>query len=149
MLPIDEFYRVVEPADVHPRKSTLELGECRRVARQSIQTDKRHAPHIAREPSRPDRKHAVGLDEALDEIVKGGPDRERCTSRWRHIPIHNDYSARGQSGCEIGTQRTCRTMTHHNWFMAAGDVLQKLRSPCTPGRRRMVIGQYIRDLDMT
>jgi hypothetical protein len=39
-------------------------------------------------------------------------------------------------------------MTHHNRFMAAGHVLQKVRGPCSPGRRRMV-GQYIRHLDMT
>src|SRR5258705_7529969 len=149
MVPIGEFYRVVEPADMHPWKSTLEPGECHRVARQNIQTDKRHTLHIARKPSRPDRKHAVGFDEALDEVVKRGPDREGCALRWRHFPIHNDYSPRGQPGRKIGRQHTRRTMAHHNWFMAAGDMLQKLRVPCAPGRRRTVMGQYIRHLNMT
>ena len=149
MLPIGEFCRVVEPADVHPWKSTFEPGECRRVARQNIQTDKRHTPHIARKPSGPDRKHAVGFDKALDEVVKGGPDRDGCAARRRHVPIHNDYSACGQFGRKIGNQRTRRTMTHHNRFMAAGHVLQKVRGPCAPGRRRMVMGQYVRHLDMT
>src|SRR5215204_5660511 len=110
MVPIGEFYRVVEPVDVHPWKPAFELGECRSVARQNIQTDKRPTPHIARKPSRPDRKHAVGFDEALDEVVKGGPDREGCALRWRHVSIHNDYSARGQPGRKIGNQRTRRTM---------------------------------------
>ena len=149
MLPIGKFDRVVEPADVHPRKSAFEPGQCHRVARQNIQTDKRHPPHIARKPSGPDRKHAVGFDKALDEVVKGGPDRDGCAARRRHVPIHNDYSACGQFGRKIGNQRTCRTMTHHNRFMAAGHVLQKVRGPCAPGRRRMVMGQYVRHLDMT
>jgi hypothetical protein len=149
MVPIGEFDRVVEPADVHPWKPAFEPGERHRVARQNIQTDKRHTPHIARKPSRPDRKHAVGFGEALDEVVKGRPDREGCASRWRHVPIHNDYSARGQPGRKFGNQRARRTMTHHNWFMAAGDVLQKVRVPCAPGRRRMMMGQDVRHLDMT
>ena len=149
MVPVGELYRVVEPTDMHPRKFTFEPGECHRVARQNIQTDKRHTPPIARKPFRPDRKHAVGFDEALDEFVKGGPDREGCASRWRHVPIHNDYSPRGQLGREIGNQRTRRTMTHRNWFIAAGHVLQKLGGPCAPGRRRTVMGQYVRHLDMT
>jgi len=149
MLPIGEFDRFVEPADVHPRKSTFEPGKCRRVPRQSIQSNKRHAPHIARKPSRPDRKHAVRFREALDEVAKGGPDRERCTSRWRHVPIHHDDSARGQLGRKIGNQRTRRTMTHHDRFTTAGHMLQKSSGPSAPGRRRRVMGQYVRHLDMT
>ena len=149
MIPIGEFYRIVEPADVHPWKSAFEPGECRSIPRQHIQTDKRQTPHIARKPFRPDRKHAVGFDEALDEVVKGRPDWERCAARWRHVPIHNDYSARRQPGREIGNQRTRRTMTHHNCFMAAGHVLKELSVPCASGRRRRMMGQDVRHLDIT
>ena len=148
MVPTGEFDRVVEPADVHPWKPAFEPGECRRIPRQNIQTDKRQTPHIARKPFRPDRKHAVGLGEALDEVVKGGPDRECRASRRRHIPIHNDDSLRGQLGRKIGNQRTRRTMTHNNGFMAAGHVLKESRVPCAPGRRRMMMGQDVGHLDM-
>jgi hypothetical protein len=99
---------------MHPRQSTFEPGECHRVARRDIHTDKRHALRIAGKPSRPDRKHAVRFGEAPDEVVKGGPDREGRALRWRHFPIDKDYSARGQPGREIGGQHTRRTMADHN-----------------------------------
>jgi hypothetical protein len=93
MVPAGEFDRVVEPVDMHPRQFIFESGECRRVPRQDIQTDKRHALRIARKPSRPDRKHAVRFGKALDEVVKGGPDREGRAVRGWHFTIHDDDGA--------------------------------------------------------
>src|SRR5882762_6680898 len=76
MVPAVEFYRVVEPSDMHSWKSAFEPGECRGVARQNIQTDKRHTLRVTRKPFGPDRKRSVGFDEALDEVEQGRPDWE-------------------------------------------------------------------------
>src|SRR6184192_4784876 len=114
MVPVGEFYCVVEPTDMHSWKFTFERGECHGVARQNIQTDKRPASQVARKPSRPDRKHSVGFDEALDEVEKGWPHREGRALRRGHVSIHNDYAPYGQPGRQIGNQRTRRTMTDKN-----------------------------------
>ena len=147
-LPIGEFYRLVEPADVHSRQSNFEPGECRGVTGQNIDADERRAPRIVRKPFRPDRKHAVGPGEAFDEIVKGRPDRKRCALRRRHVAIHDDDCPRGQPGRQIGNQRARRTMTHHDRFRAVGHMLQKSGIPRAPGGRRRVMGQYVRHLDV-
>lgn len=149
MVPAGEFDGLVEPADRHPWQSTFEPGECRRVARQDIQTDTRHTLRIARKPSRPDRKHAVRSGEALDEVVKSGPDREGRALRRRHLPVHDDDCTRSKPSREIGGQHTRRTVTDYDGLVVANDVLQKVRGPGAPGRRLTVIGQYVRNLDAT
>jgi hypothetical protein len=39
-------------------------------------------------------------------------------------------------------------MTHHDRFTTVGHMLQKSSGPRAPGRRRPVMGQYVRHLDM-
>ena len=95
MILVGEFYRVVEPIDMHSWKFTFELGECHGVACQNIQTDKRHTSRITPKPSRPNWEHSVGFDEALDEVEQGWPDREGRALRWGHVSIHNDYAPYG------------------------------------------------------
>jgi hypothetical protein len=149
MVPVGEFDRVVEPGDMQSWKFTFELGERDRIAGQDIQADERRASRIARKPFRPNRKSSVRPGKAPDEIAKSWPDRRGRALRRGHVSIHNDYAPHGQLGRQIGDQCARRAMTHHNRFIAGCHMFEKMRGPCTPRRRRVMVGQYVRHLDMT
>ena len=106
MAPVGEFQCVVEPTDMHPWTISFEPCERHRVARRDIYADRGHAMRITGKPSRPGWKHAIGFDDALDEIEQGWRDREGDALRRGHIAIHDDDAPCGHPGRQIRDQQT-------------------------------------------